>query len=164
MQWSRKATAFKGLPSAAVQYNEWKHGALITVRFEARKYGVKLNALDLEISCMIFSPTRGDEAEEVCPQIELVQVPVVRGKADLITYQNALLSILSRKGQRASIDKVYLDLTDAAEAMLAETPLESLEVVDEEVLKPHMLGLGSEVKDPAFRFSVIFYKCLGYDD
>jgi len=32
---------------------------------------------------------RGDEAKEACPQIELVQVPVARGKADLNSYRNA---------------------------------------------------------------------------
>ena len=58
-----------------------------------------------------------------------------------------MVSILSRKGrcERASIDEVYLDLTDAAKAMLAETPPESLEAVDEEALKSHILGLKNEV-------------------
>lgn len=58
-----------------------------------------------------------------------------------------MVSILARKGrcERASIDEVYLDLTDAAEAMLAETPPESLDAVDEEALKSHILGLRSEV-------------------
>lgn len=32
---------------------------------------------------------RGDEAKQVCPQIQLVQVPVARGKADLNIYRNA---------------------------------------------------------------------------
>lgn len=32
---------------------------------------------------------RGDEAKEACPQIQLVQVPVARGKANLNTYRNA---------------------------------------------------------------------------
>lgn len=32
---------------------------------------------------------RGDEAKSVCPQIQLVQVPVARGKADLGTYRDA---------------------------------------------------------------------------
>lgn len=32
---------------------------------------------------------RGDEAKEACPQIQLVQVPVARGKADLNSYRNA---------------------------------------------------------------------------
>ncbi|XP_044496961.1 DNA polymerase eta isoform X2 [Mangifera indica] len=131
----RKQPHLRGLPTAVVQYNEWKGGALIAISYEARKYGVKRSM-------------RGDEAKEACPHIELVQVPVARGKADLSTYRNAgseVVSILARKGrcERASIDEVYLDLTDAAEAMLAETPPESLEVVDEEALKSHILGLES---------------------
>lgn len=32
---------------------------------------------------------RGEEAKEVCPQVQLVQVPVARGKADLSGYRNA---------------------------------------------------------------------------
>lgn len=54
-----------------------------------------------------------------------------------------VVSILSTKGrcERASIDEVYLDLTEAAESMLLETPLELLEEIDEEVLKSHILGV-----------------------
>ncbi|KAJ0018145.1 hypothetical protein Pint_11965 [Pistacia integerrima] len=63
----RKQLHLRGLPSAVVQYNEWKDGDLIAISFEARKYGVK---------CLSTN--------------ELVQVPVARGKADLITFQNAL--------------------------------------------------------------------------
>lgn len=61
-----------------------------------------------------------------------------------------VVSILSRKGrcERASIDEVYLDLTDAAEAMLAESPPESLERIDEEALKSNVLGL-NEVENGA---------------
>lgn len=32
---------------------------------------------------------RGDEAKAACPEIQLVQVPVARGKADLNTYRSA---------------------------------------------------------------------------
>lgn len=32
---------------------------------------------------------RGDEAKAACPQIQLVQVPVARGKADLNLYRGA---------------------------------------------------------------------------
>lgn len=32
---------------------------------------------------------RGDEAKQVCPEIQLIQVPVARGKADLNTYRDA---------------------------------------------------------------------------
>ncbi|CAI0464429.1 unnamed protein product [Linum tenue] len=132
----RKKPELRGLPSAVVQYNEWKGGGLIAVSYEARGFGVKRSM-------------RGDEAKQVCPQIHLVQVPVARGKADLSTYRNAgseVVSILARKGrcERASIDEVYLDLTDAAEAMLRENPPESLEAVHEEVLKSHVLGLANE--------------------
>lgn len=59
-----------------------------------------------------------------------------------------MVSILARMGrcERASIDEVYLDLTDAAETMLAETPPESSEVIDDEPLKSHILGLKHEVR------------------
>ncbi|GKB49900.1 DNA polymerase eta [Tanacetum coccineum] len=135
----RKQPELRGKPTAVVQYNSWKGGGLIAVGYEARKDGVKRSM-------------RGDEAKEVCPEIHLVQVPVARGKADLTIYRDAgseVVSILARKGrcERASIDEVYLDLTDAAEAMLKETPLESLESIDEEVLKSHILGLSSDGKD-----------------
>lgn len=36
---------------------------------------------------------------------------------------------------------MYLDLTEAAEKMLAETPPESLEAINEEAVKSHVLGL-----------------------
>ncbi|KAF5768773.1 putative DNA-directed DNA polymerase [Helianthus annuus] len=129
----------QGQPTAVVQYNSWKGGGLIAVGYEARKDGVKRSM-------------RGNEAKKVCPQIQLVQVPMARGKADLTIYRNAgseVVSILARKGrcERASIDEVYLDLTDAAETMLKETPLENLENIDEEVLKSHVLGLSLNEND-----------------
>ncbi|KAL9236000.1 hypothetical protein vseg_010715 [Gypsophila vaccaria] len=129
----RKQPHLKGLPTAVVQYNEWQGGGLIAVSYEARKHGVKRSM-------------RGDEAKNVCPEIQLVQVPVARGKADLNTYRNAgseVISILARKGrcERASIDEVYLDLTEAAEIMLVETPPESMEDINEEALKSHILGI-----------------------
>lgn len=37
----RKQPDLRGLPTAVVQYNSWKGGALIAVSYEARKYGVK---------------------------------------------------------------------------------------------------------------------------
>lgn len=54
-----------------------------------------------------------------------------------------MVTVLSRRGrcERASIDEVYLDLTEAAEAMLTENPPESLETISEEALKSHILGL-----------------------
>ncbi|TYI28777.1 hypothetical protein ES332_A05G268800v1 [Gossypium tomentosum] len=139
----RKQPQLRGLPTAVVQYNEWKGGALIAVSYEARKFGIKRSM-------------RGEEAKEVCPQVQLVQVPVARGKADLSGYRNAgseVVSILARRGrcERASIDEVYLDLTDAAEMMLTDNPPQGMETIDEEALKSHILGLnnedGSDVKE-----------------
>lgn len=46
---------------------------------------------------MIFRSMRGDEAKEACPHIELVQVPVARGKADLSTYRNAGSEVMDLK-------------------------------------------------------------------
>ncbi|CAH1429737.1 unnamed protein product [Lactuca virosa] len=135
----RKQPHLRGQPTAVVQYNSWQGGGLIAVGYEARKDGVKRSM-------------RGDEAKKVCPQIHLITVPVARGKADLNIYRNAgseVVSILSRKGrcERASIDEVYLDLTDAAEKLLKETPPESSESIHEEVLKSHVLGLNSNEDD-----------------
>lgn len=135
----RKNPELRGLPTAVVQYNSWKGGILIAVSYEARKFGVKRFM-------------RGDEAKKVCPNIQLIQVPVARGKADLNVYRHAgseVVSILATKGrcERASIDEVYLDLTDAAKSMLLGTPPELLEAIDEEVLKSHVLGRSNYVTD-----------------
>ncbi|XP_010538637.1 PREDICTED: DNA polymerase eta isoform X2 [Tarenaya hassleriana] len=97
---------------------------------------------------------RGDEARAACPEIHLVQVPVARGKADLNSYRNAgseVVSILSQKGkcERASIDEVYLDLTEAAESMLADKPPETLEVIEDEALRSHVLGMSIKDGDDA---------------
>ncbi|XP_037414142.1 DNA polymerase eta-like isoform X2 [Triticum dicoccoides] len=133
----RRNPALKGQPTAVVQYNDWKGGGLIAVSYEARKFGVKRSM-------------RGDEAKNVCPGINLVQVPVSRDKADLNVYRNAgseVIAILSTKGkcERASIDEVYLDLTDAAKEMLLESPPESSESIFDEATKSNILDLPSDV-------------------
>lgn len=55
-----------------------------------------------------------------------------------------VVSILAKKGrcERASIDEVYLDLTEAAETMLAQAPPGN---IDEEAVKSHVLELNDEV-------------------
>ncbi|VAH79840.1 unnamed protein product [Triticum turgidum subsp. durum] len=133
----RRNPALKGQPTAVVQYNDWKGGGLIAVSYEARKFGVKRSM-------------RGDEAKNVCPGINLVQVPVSRDKADLNVYRNAgseVVAILSTKGkcERASMDEVYLDLTDAAKEMLLESPPESSESIFDEATKSNILDLPSDV-------------------
>uniref|UniRef100_A0ACD5VJC1 Uncharacterized protein n=1 Tax=Avena sativa TaxID=4498 RepID=A0ACD5VJC1_AVESA len=135
----RRNPALRGQPTAVVQYNDWKGGGLIAVSYEARKFGVKRSM-------------RGDEAKNVCPGINLVQVPVSRDKADLNVYRSAgseVVAILSTKGkcERASIDEVYLDLTDAAKEMLSESPPESSEFIFEEATKSNILDLTSDASD-----------------
>ncbi|KAG8077978.1 hypothetical protein GUJ93_ZPchr0007g6427 [Zizania palustris] len=135
----RRNPALRGQPTAVVQYNDWKGGGLIAVSYEARKFGVKRSM-------------RGDEAKMVCPSIHLVQVPVARDKADLNVYRSAgseVVAILATKGkcERASIDEVYLDLTDAAKEMLLESPPELSELIFEEATKSNILGIPSDVNN-----------------
>ena len=102
---SRLKPDLKGKPSAVVQYNAWKGGGIIAVNYEARAFGVTRNM-------------RGDAAREKCPDIVLVKVPEVRGKADLTKYRDAGKEVIQvflqfgAKVERASIDEAYIDLTD----------------------------------------------------
>ncbi|XP_014662519.1 PREDICTED: DNA polymerase eta-like isoform X2 [Priapulus caudatus] len=95
----------KGKPCAVVQYNTWKGGGIIAVSYEARAHGVNRRI-------------RGDEAKEKCPDINLIHVPELRGKADLTRYREAgaeVIKVLCRFSncvERASIDEAYIDLTE----------------------------------------------------
>ncbi|GFR43922.1 hypothetical protein Agub_g5058, partial [Astrephomene gubernaculifera] len=118
--------ALRGQPVAVIQYNPWdkealktalrpedprifndSNGSLIAVSYEARRFGVKRNM-------------SGQQARQLCPSLQLVQVPTAHGKADLGIYRQAgqqVASILARGSvvfERASIDEAYLDLTEAA--------------------------------------------------
>ncbi|KAL5703195.1 DNA-directed DNA polymerase [Ranunculus cassubicifolius] len=149
----RRQPDLRGLPTAVVQYNDWMGGGLIAVGYEARTFGVKRSM-------------RGDEAKKVCPEINLVQVPVARGKADLNIYRNAgseVVAILSQRGrcERASIDEVYLDLTDAAETMLSENPPEMMEAINDEALKSHVLGVDENEEAEKGHFKEWMLSCNG---
>ncbi|XP_014367991.2 DNApol-eta isoform X1 [Papilio machaon] len=94
----------KGKPVAVVQYNPWKGGGIIAVNYVARAMGVSRHL-------------RGDEAKEKCPDIQLPNVPCIRGKADLTKYREAgkevarVLQRFTPLFERASIDEAYLDIT-----------------------------------------------------
>mmetsp|Transcript_3520 Transcript_3520/g.4566 ORF Transcript_3520/g.4566 Transcript_3520/m.4566 type:complete len:716 (-) Transcript_3520:146-2293(-) len=112
-----------GLPVAVVQYDtrgdlrtvkpeenrkvERAAQGIIAVSYEARARGVK----------RIMS---GDEAKKQCPELQLVRVPVAHGKADLTLYRNAgaevakLLAARASKCEKASIDEVYVEVTEEA--------------------------------------------------
>ncbi|XP_015373333.1 PREDICTED: DNA polymerase eta-like isoform X2 [Diuraphis noxia] len=61
---------------------------------------------------------RGDDAVKACPDLNLVRVKELHGKADLSKYRTAsqkvfeVLSEFSSCVQRASIDEAYVDLTN----------------------------------------------------
>lgn len=108
-------------PVAVVQYNPFgdlkslaptdnrivTSGSLIAVSYEARAKGVKRSM-------------RGHEARQASPDLILIQVPTSHGKADLTIYRDAsakIVSVLSNKYsstilERASIDEVYVDLSE----------------------------------------------------
>ncbi|XP_003691455.1 DNA polymerase eta [Apis florea] len=94
-----------GKPLAVVQYNQWQLGGIIAVNYEAREYGVTRHM-------------RGEEAKEKCPDLILVSVPCLRGKADISRYRNAgreVINIIKEHCnviERASVDEAYLDITD----------------------------------------------------
>jgi DNA polymerase eta len=115
-----------GRPLGVVQYNPFgnlqtlrpednrlfndSNGSLIAVDYAARAAGVRRNM-------------RGGEARALCPDLQLVQVPTAHGKADLTIYRDAgsqVQKILARGGrcERASIDEAYIDVTEAAAALL----------------------------------------------
>uniref|UniRef100_A0A182QTL6 DNA polymerase eta n=1 Tax=Anopheles farauti TaxID=69004 RepID=A0A182QTL6_9DIPT len=97
--------SIRGKPIAVVQYNPWQGGGIIAVNYPARAEGVTRHM-------------RGDEAKQHCPEIELPQVPQVRGKADLTRYREAgkevadVLKSFTPLLERASIDEAYLDITE----------------------------------------------------
>ena len=69
---------------------------------------------------------KGDEAKELCPDIQLVRVPEKRGKADLTNYRKASADVMKVLGQftpiieRASIDEAYMDITDHVKRYLSD--------------------------------------------
>ncbi|GLV45565.1 DNA polymerase eta [Carabus blaptoides fortunei] len=101
-----------GKPIAVVQYNAWRGGGIIAVNYPARDRGVTRHM-------------RGNEAKEKCPEIELVRVPNVRGKADLTKYREAgkrvaeVLRTFTPLLQRASVDEAYLDITEAVNSKIS---------------------------------------------
>mmetsp|Transcript_36029 Transcript_36029/g.67180 ORF Transcript_36029/g.67180 Transcript_36029/m.67180 type:complete len:868 (+) Transcript_36029:40-2643(+) len=120
--------SLNGVAMAVAQYNPFgdlatvlptdnrkmkTNGGLIAVSYEARAAGVKRSM-------------RGNEACQACPGLVLVQVPVAYGKADIGIYRDAgdsVVQILSKRYkcivEKASVDEVYLDVTEEANRLLA---------------------------------------------
>lgn len=93
-----------GQPVAVVQHNEWQGGGIIAVNYAARAAGVTRHM-------------RGEQAQQACPDLRLVRVPVAHGKADLSRYRDAgkevaaVLQTFTPLVERASVDEAYMDIT-----------------------------------------------------
>ena len=147
---SRENPDLKGKPSAVVQYNAWKGGGIIAVNYEARDFGVTRNM-------------RGDDAKAKCPDVVLVKVPEVRGKADLTKYRNAgkeVIQVLLQFGaivERASIDEAYIDLT-----ALVDEKMNAMKITHEDL--PNSFVIGSEESKEAWLNEVFNEENLRSDD
>ncbi|XP_050693975.1 DNA polymerase eta-like, partial [Eriocheir sinensis] len=133
----------RGKPAAVVQYNQWMGGGIIAVNYEARAFGVKRGM-------------RGDQARERCRDVNLVTVPVSRGKADLTKYRDAGKEVLDVLAdfcdciERASIDEAYLDLTSVAtQRLAAEGAGEVSEVAVEALPSTWVVGQSGDLTDDA---------------
>jgi len=73
----------------------------------------------------------GDDAKEICPEMESVFVKETRGKADLTKYRQAsaevfqVLTSMCQNVERASIDEAFLDLTGLVDKRISELSDES---------------------------------------
>uniref|UniRef100_A0A182RNG5 DNA polymerase eta n=1 Tax=Anopheles funestus TaxID=62324 RepID=A0A182RNG5_ANOFN len=125
--------AIRGKPIAVVQYNPWQGGGIIAVNYPARAEGVTRHM-------------RGDEAKQHCPDIELPQVPQVRGKADLTRYREAgkevadVLKSFTPLLERASIDEAYLDITERVLSRIREMNEGKFQLLPEKLANTFAVG------------------------
>ncbi|XP_053657779.1 DNA polymerase eta [Anopheles marshallii] len=125
--------AIRGRPIAVVQYNPWQGGGIIAVNYPARAEGVTRHM-------------RGDEAKEHCPEIELPQVPHVRGKADLTRYREAgkevadVLKSFTPLIERASVDEAYLDITERVLSRIREMNEGKFQLLPEKLANTFAVG------------------------
>lgn len=109
-------TGQRGRPDLRPEDDRWRTGGpmggIIAVSYEARARGVTRQM-------------SGAEAKKVCPEVILVQVPTAFGKADLQIYKDAgdavvdLLASRCDATEKRSVDEVAIDITGAAEHLLA---------------------------------------------
>uniref|UniRef100_A0A182VR94 DNA polymerase eta n=1 Tax=Anopheles minimus TaxID=112268 RepID=A0A182VR94_9DIPT len=125
--------AIRGKAIAVVQYNPWQGGGIIAVNYPARAEGVTRHM-------------RGDEAKQHCPDIELPQVPQVRGKADLTRYREAgkevanVLKSFTPLLERASIDEAYLDITERVLSRIREMNEGKFQLLPEKLANTFAVG------------------------
>eukprot|EP00403_Amphidinium_massartii_P012441 CAMPEP_0178413966 /NCGR_PEP_ID=MMETSP0689_2-20121128/22796_1 /TAXON_ID=160604 /ORGANISM="Amphidinium massartii, Strain CS-259" /LENGTH=682 /DNA_ID=CAMNT_0020035247 /DNA_START=73 /DNA_END=2118 /DNA_ORIENTATION=+ len=98
------------------------NGGIIAVSYEARAQGVTRYM-------------RGREACATCPELTVVQVPTAHGKSDMGLYRTFgakvrhIVGDVCGKGspiEKASVDEMYVDLTEAAKLALKNEGVEAL--------------------------------------
>ncbi|XP_056410585.1 DNA polymerase eta [Hyla sarda] len=111
-------------PVVVAQYKTWKGGGIIAVSYEARAFGVSRNMF-------------ANDAKKLCADLQIARVREAHGKADLSKYREAsveVMEIMSRFAvvERASIDEVYIDLSDSVRKRIQEM---AGRIIPEEALK-----------------------------
>ena len=121
-----------------------QNGSIIAVSYEARARGVT----------RFF---RGKEAVATCPEIVLVQVPTAHGKSDMGIYRQygaRTLKIIREVcgpgtlTEKASVDEMYLDVTESARALLAASRAHAEVLAEAAEAGTHVAG-AAEAADEA---------------
>ncbi|CAG5100987.1 Similar to DNApol-eta: DNApol-eta (Drosophila melanogaster) [Cotesia congregata] len=114
---TREHPEFKGKPLVVTQFN-----LVLAVNYEAKALGVSRFV-------------SGNKAKEQCPELELISVPILRGKGDVSKYRAAgqeVIDVLKDHCpviERASVDEAYLDITSLVEDKIDSITCSSKEVI-----------------------------------
>ncbi|XP_057323568.1 DNA polymerase eta-like [Microplitis mediator] len=114
---TREHPELKAKPLVVTQFN-----LVLAVNYEAKALGV----------------TRfisGNKAKEKCPELEVISVPILRGKGDVSKYRAAgqeVIEVLRHHCsiiERASVDEAYLDITSLVEEKIDSVAWSSKEII-----------------------------------
>ncbi|XP_069810528.1 DNA polymerase eta [Dendropsophus ebraccatus] len=120
----------KNKPVVVAQYKTWRGGGIIAVSYEARAFGVTRNMF-------------ANDAKKLCADLQIARVSEAHGKADLSKYREAsveVMEIMSRFAvvERASIDEVYIDLSDSVQKRIHE--MAGRQIPEEELRSTYVQG------------------------
>ncbi|KAK0173566.1 hypothetical protein PV328_006742 [Microctonus aethiopoides] len=114
---ARQQPELKGKPIIVTQFN-----LILAVNYEARALGVSRFG-------------RGTDAKEKYPELNVISVPVQRGKGDVSKYRAAgqeIIEILKNHCsiiERASVDEAYLDITDLVDERMDQMNCSSKNII-----------------------------------
>ncbi|KAK0168556.1 hypothetical protein PV327_002342 [Microctonus hyperodae] len=114
---AREQPELKGKPIIVTQFN-----LILAVSYEARALGVSRFG-------------RGTDAKEKYPELNVISVPVERGKGDVSKYRAAgqeVIEILKNHCpiiERASVDEAYLDISDLVDERMNQMNCSSKSII-----------------------------------